>query len=547
MITNVKFGECLKLLLSALDISINRLSKAINVDSSLVNRWVNEKRIPSYNSTYIECISEYLSKNIQNSFQIQYFNDLLFNVNEDNESVVDFEEKIKKALKESQGYSFECKKAELRESKTNSKNKEKASKLLSSNYPFCYVRENNVSDETHTWNPTNSIPLSSNDKIIMGHENILAASIFLLETAAKQKFENNNTIYITYNNDAEITNNLYNCLIGWRNALLKAIDNGWNVVFLLRLNNNISRIIRFINFVHPLMKTGRFNLSYFKKYGDFVAEREMCVITGIGALSCFSTNPNSQINSAFYFENKTATDILKDYFNVLLSKYSKPLIKYYSQDINFKYCCFLAEMNENIGNQFIYNYGFSMLLLPEKLYKRLMEMRNIPHSEMQTTLQFYKRQLNATIKNIHNYTYKDIYFEDSIKNLINFKQFYLYTYLGVEIIQLEVEEIIELLRNTINLLKTYDNYNIAFISRNADSSLEIDNCYCIVKERQCVFFEAFEPSKLLPEVRLSIEEPMIVKAFEEYFNEIWEHIAPINKDKGDVIAWIQSQINLLER
>lgn len=68
----------------------------------------------------------------------------------------------------------------------------------------------------------------------------------------------------------------------------------------------------------------------------------------------------------------------------------------------------------------------------------------------------------------------------------------------------------------------------------------------MVKERQTVFLETFDPLKPIPLVQLSIEEPMMIKAFEEYFNEKWEQIAPINKDKNEVISWIQGQIDLLE-
>ena len=64
----------------ALDISMNQLSKAINVDSSLVSRWVSGKRIPAYNTIYIDSITEYFSRNIKNSFQEQNLNKVLLSL-----------------------------------------------------------------------------------------------------------------------------------------------------------------------------------------------------------------------------------------------------------------------------------------------------------------------------------------------------------------------------------------------------------------------------------------------------------------------------------
>lgn len=61
---------CLKQLLNTLNINENKLAKAINVDPSLISRWVNGKRPISAKSDYIKVISNYLSKNVYDKSQI---------------------------------------------------------------------------------------------------------------------------------------------------------------------------------------------------------------------------------------------------------------------------------------------------------------------------------------------------------------------------------------------------------------------------------------------------------------------------------------------
>ncbi|MDF2986052.1 MAG: helix-turn-helix transcriptional regulator [Eubacterium sp.] len=519
MATNIKFGECLKLLISSLDISINRLAKAINVDNSLVNRWIHGKRVPSYNTLYIDRISEYLSKNVHNTIQLEHLNNVLLEVCRDTGAVADLQEKIRITLKESQGYSFECKKAERKESKIHMTNMEEGL--------------------------SNAVALSSKDKIILGINNILSAAISLLETAVCQAQQKEKTIYITLNSDMDLHTLPYNKLARFKELLLSTINHGWEVVFLLRLTNNTARTLKLINFILPFMKTGRLNLYYFKKYGVFATERELCIISGVGALSCFSTLPTSEISCAFYLESKAAVNILKDYFNILLTNHAKQLVKHYSQDMNSDYYSLLAESEENIGTRYVYNYGLNRFFLPEKLYKKLMGRKNVPSEAMQMSLKYHNRQINAIISNIQNYKHKEIYPVDSIKKLISHRQLYLYTYSGIEIVELKVKEIIEILQNIITILQKYSNYNIAFLSQDGDSTLIINDLYCTVKERHSVQFEAFKPPIGKHQVRLSIEEPMLVRAFEEYFCDLWDHIAPLNKDKGDVISWLQNQINLL--
>ncbi len=40
---------------------------------------------------------------------------------------------------------------------------------------------------------------------------------------------------------------------------------------------------------------------------------------------------------------------------------------------------------------------------------------------------------------------------------------------------------------------------------------------------------------------------MTVKAFTEYFNKIWDKISPVNKDKDEIVTWLQSYITILDK
>jgi hypothetical protein len=569
-----------------LDISINKLSKAINVDSSLVNRWIHGKRIPSYTTPYVESISDYLSKNIHNTFQEKRINEFFQNTYENNKSIVnDIEiestkEKIRKLLLEAQGYSIECNKKEQKEQKELREQKEQKeqdemnqqnemkdlsiskamyAEIIKSNQ-LCFTKQKysnakgqiaNQSDtENHICNQKGIMQLdefSSEDKIIVGIENIVAASNFLLDTAASQPCRNNNTIYITYNQEMDIEKSPYNGLFCWGNILLKAIHNGWNVLFLVRLDRNVERIIKFINFAKPLIKTGKFIPYYLKKYSSVAFGKELIVVPEVGALSGFSTNSDSEIDSAFYIKSKTAVDIYKNHFHVLLETYAHPLVKYYSDENKLDYADYLAECEDEIGNRYLYKYSFSLLTMSENLFQRLLKRKKCSQDEMQIALEFYRKRLKAFLSNLQKYEFKDIYMTDSIKDLIIQRQFYFYSFKGVEQMELEVQDVIEYIQNIIRLLETYENYSIAFIPKNMNSTLKNCNFYCLVKERQAVLFEIFESSPNVRKMQLSIEEPMLVNGFYEYYKEIWENIAPVNNDKDKVIAWLQDQINLLQR
>lgn len=546
--TNSKsFGECLNSLLSILGISGNKLSKAINVDSSLVSRWINNKRVPTYDTMYINNISEYLSKSIKNSFQRQQIDELLFKICGISSSTDNIKVKIEKVLLESQGYSIELKSKVKKISIHKNDDKDDMDiDYLNNNLPHCEMQNNNYSNINPIYDSSisNSIlELSNEDKVIIGSDSIFSMINKLLQTALEDSSNDHTTIYISFNSDIGLTTRYYKDLIRCRKNLLKAIHNGWKVVFLLGLTMNTKETAKIIEFLLPLMHTGNLNLYYFNKYDALSLNIENIIIPGVCALTCSVLNQYSKNICAFFFKNKTAVDILEKKYDLFLSTYAQPLIKYYPAKHKIDYSRYLTEIEEKIGNRFLFNYCFSILTMPKNLYKKLLVTKGLSKEEIKTALELYERRQKAFLKNLQFCYYKDIYYLDCIDDLIIHNQIYLYDYMGIDAVRLEPSDVVELLTNIINLLETYENYNISFISDNRNSFIQNINLYYIVKERQAVLLETITPSDSM---RISIKEPMVVKAFEEYSKELTKKISPVNKDKNEVILWLKRQIKLLE-
>lgn len=351
--TYIKFGECLTSLLSILDISANRLSKAINVDSSLVNRWANGKRIPGYDSIYIESIAEHLAKSFLNSLQIRHLNELFLRVCGNQELAGQPKEMITKLLLEAQGYSLECKRQERIK-------------------PAGESLKPAVNELTH------SVALSQEDTIIFQVEHIIAAAVSLLESAARQTCGNKETIYITYNNDLDLGEQKRELRDCFRNALLQAINKGWQVILLVHLNSNIKRIISLIKFAKPLVQTGKFNAYHLNKCYNSGTGRENITVPGIGALSCFATTAASEINCAFYFKNTMAVEVFKNYYETLIANDHYPLITYYGPGGSFAFNQYLLKREESIGDRFLYKYCPDLATLPETLYFKILKKKSPP-------------------------------------------------------------------------------------------------------------------------------------------------------------------------
>mgnify|MGYP001604920381 CR=1 FL=1 len=501
MITKIKFGECLQLLLSSLDMSNNRLAKGINVDSSLISRWLHEQRIPSYNGNYIESITDFLSENILNSIQEQRLNDVLKIICGNLDIRISRKNKIMKVLLEAQGCSLKGKK----------------------------IRTNKKIDLSNDNNDNN---------IIIGRKNVLAAILALLEKAGKEKCKDNNVICLSSDNNLDLIK-IQKDFVGWKEAILKALKNGWTVKLLFKLNQNIKELMNLILFTIPLLETGRFFLYYYKTYDVASRGREVIIIPGEGAFSCFSTSLNSEIDCAFYTNNQVGIDILCKNFNLNLLPLSKSLMEYYDLDEIIAYNNSLDESNNTAGSRFLFKNNLSLLLIPNILLKKLLVKLSFTNDHIIKILELHHRRVNSFLLNIKQHEYLDIYPLSSMQNIIKNKELSFYCFNVVNTINFDVEDIIILIQNIINLLKTYDNYKFSFVNETLYKNKGNTVSSFIIKEKHSVHIESSKHA-------IIIQEPMVINAFEGYFKDIWGQISPIDKNKKEVMKWLQHQVDTLK-
>lgn len=99
------------------------------------------------------------------------------------------------------------------------------------------------------------------------------------------------------------------------------------------------------------------------------------------------------------------------------------------------------------------------------------------------------------------------------------------------------------------MLRKYDNYEIAFVSKKDFNN--ITNIYWAVKGNLSVFIETLNMGKTVhdnnsfnSEMNFIINEKSVVNAFSNYFLKIWSGIPDENKNKSNSINLLQSLINI---
>ncbi|MEA4827042.1 MAG: XRE family transcriptional regulator [Clostridium sp.] len=549
MKTNKSFGECLSELLKIFNIKGSSLSRAINVDSSLIYKWLGNKRVPSYNSPYINLITSFFVNNINNSFQKEIIIETLRKWSSKELDTINVEEEIRKHLLESQGYSIEL---------LLNKNNKRKFEVLPNTRDMTYPNETSKLDLINK-----NIIIEDFDSrkklfcgtdtvnIINGNKEVLYSALNILESIPKQPCDNNDTILITFNSNMDLLPTYKEFNIKWKNALYNVLKNGWKVIYLVNLNDNVKRTIKIIEDMQLALSTGRYYIYYYKRKSDIFSANELIIVPKICALYCFSSHLKNQIDSAFFFKSKKSIEILSGHFSQIFSS-AKPLLNSYPSQQCIEFHSVFTESEERLGDRYVFKGDISTITFPLDLYKKYLSLSGKTKGEIAKRLSLHKRRISAFKSQIKYYKFKEIWFKESIEKLITEKQYSFDQYYILGNTIPNNEDIIYHLENVINLLNENKNYEIALVNKSHYENLS--KIYWMVKENSNVFIEAFNTNienktvsyNYNSEINLLISEPDAVNAFVDYFLLIWDHIDPIDRDKNQIIKWLQNKIDSLK-
>ncbi|RAU99191.1 helix-turn-helix transcriptional regulator [Paenibacillus sp. YN15] len=509
----ITFGECLSLLLSALDMSANRLSRAINVDGSLISRWIRGERVPSYRSNYIDDMASYLAQNVLHSLQIQQIDRLCIKTFGEIRQEDSTRDKIRRLLLEAQGYSLEARKQ---------MEKKKSVFRKQAVVPFT--------------------SLSSDNKIISGQRQISALALSMLEAASSRSAKRTDTIRFSLLHTAE----LFPMHADWArlgDMLTSAIRNGWSVICLMHMDRNMERLVRLTDFASRLIQTGHFT-PYLLQGSDAASMgRELLIVPGEGALSCLATSASGGIDRAFFMKDPVAVEVFSDYFLTIQTTAARAGIDYYAESLRRDYARGLLASEQAAGKRLYIASLFSTLTLPDLLFEKLCAA-NVPAEHQQSVMANHREQVQAFRSNLPHFEHREIYSLKAIEEWMHGRKYAFWNEWGMQMIRLETADLIQHLQYVIHLLTAYEHFHIALEHRTESPSNH--HYYFMMKEYQAIVLSSRQEQQA-PEIRGIIREPMLVRAFEQYFADQWESIAPVNRDKQSILHYLRSKLRVLEQ
>jgi hypothetical protein len=319
---------------------------------------------------------------------------------------------------------------------------------------------------------------------------------------------------------------------------------GWKIIIKIRLDNNVGRTMKFIEYIQALLAAGSLSIYYEKQSGGNCSETELYIVPQTGALVGFSSNIRNQIDSAFLFRAKKSVEMLTERFFDSLNS-TRSLLKSYPTQESTEFQRAFAESEEIFGDKFVFKNGLSTVTIPLELYEKYLRLSGKTDQEISHRVFLHKRRLAAYEDQIKYFKFKDICFFESLNTLVNKKKYspdenYIFNNCTPD-----EEDIILHLEHLISLLNKWDNYNIAFVHRS--QFVKAAEINWMVKGKDSVMIEVFrnDPNSrnsLYLEMNFAITEKCVVSAFHDYFLTLWDSIPEEGKDKRQTIAWLKSLI-----
>jgi hypothetical protein len=356
----------------------------------------------------------------------------------------------------------------------------------------------------------------------------------------------------------------------FRQALRRALSRGWDVYYLIRLNDDLQRSIDIVEamqwFVGSLL--GAYKPYYFREgekgplQGTLPVPYGFCIVPGVGAVLGFATKQADRIDKGFFLRDAGP---YHEHVQLLYEHAERfrqtpdlmvPLLKTYPNDPhgfgNDDFQDAIARAEAHPGGRTVLKSGLSAITRPASYYAPDSKwLSHLAPEEQRRAISRYWARQESFRQHVPWYSYYDIAPRSAILKLVEKGEYArddapLRRAQETANVTPSVKDKWDHLTNVIHMLKTYPNYNLALLDAEEEPGT-LDTFWEAIGDH-VVLLESWHPTDSGAEemANLEITEPTIVRAFQAYGQLLWSKVKPANRHKPTVIAWLETFVRDLE-
>lgn len=479
------FGDRLNSTMNVLNLSNANLAKHIHVDDSHISRFRNGLRSPLSNPTLKQTLAEFLFCRAAEKGKLPMMSELM-NVNPE-------------TLAGNAGLDVFCNWLFSEKGETEAS---AVGNLLRSIGAFSAGTSMKLEDPYAI--PTEAL-LEKQESVYWGSDGLQKAVIrFLLESGKKASelclYSDENMKWLTSNPEY---------LRKWAALMSICIRNGASIKIIHNIDRNASEMLEAINNWLPLYMTGRIESHAYPKRGDMRFSHTLFLCTGTAAVSGFHVRGAEDNGYYEYISDSRMRLALEREYNALWSR-SEPLIRIFSSNERLR----IFDQNHHKENQRELTSLLSspsVETMPEGLMKEMLNRNSIPPLVQARIIDWAekrKQRFNATLKSGRVWEFLPAATQDELiagKVKLNLSSMLL----DIDI-PYTPDDYARHQQSVGNLLKSHPAYQVTPLHRTPFPEVQI------IRQDECVMIMRHGS----PQVAFVIMNPMMIRAFDEFFQTV---------------------------
>jgi hypothetical protein len=389
------------------------------------------------------------------------------------------------------------------------------------------------------------------DGAVRGPRAALEAAIEILATAPSPR-SLDQTIQLTWQGEGAL--DPFNPPFGtnWVYALRGALARGWRARQIWRLNRDISRSVTLVQTMLDLLGAGEYESLYVPKHETLQTPYDMLIVPDHAAALFFATADGSTVDSALVTHDPAQIALFSAHFD-LLGKHAQPLIEAYPRRMVGLFDKVLVESEIRVPGRLFVKYSPSLMTEPAEwssetsFWTERMREMGFSGAALTHRIESRRQRLMALLAHAETTDYRDICTMQSIEDIAQ-HGWYLRNAEARPIKGAPVAERRQHLQHAIEVLRRYPHFQLGLLDDGEAEELRVarETQWEILGEQRVLINTRSLDSEDQPvDLDITLDEPGIVAAFVEHFESHWRRMAPEHRDRDWVIQWLEEQLRAI--
>lgn len=331
----------------------------------------------------------------------------------------------------------------------------------------------------------------------------------------------------------------------WQEAMQRALRNRWRIEHIWRLNRDLQRSVSLVDSTLDLLGAGEYHPLYIDAAETLSPPYDL-IIRPDRALVMLATQNTTSVDAAIVTHDQEQIRLWRDHYQQLRALARPPLQRFLPKQSTAAGAV-LTKTEEQFPGRVFVKYGLSLITEPASWcnpsshWARLIQQQGF---DVPRFLEYRSRRLAAFQRHVRTAIYRDICPEQAVELMVE-TGVYLANGQREPLVEVPPEARREHLLNVIRLLREQENYHLALVPDDALARVRIspDTFWEVLGGTQAMLNTPTQDARRrAAAMDVVITEPQIAAAFQFYFDSLWERIPPLNRDRRYVIWWLERQL-----